>query len=382
MTTHGVDYLIDYYALLGVARTASPEEITLAFRKKQMEYHPDRFQGLAPELLARAEHRSNLLNTARAILADQDRRATYDSELANWKGPLSKRGEVVIDLTKPHFSLSKLLGELSVSDEVRRAAAEEQAVLHSGFDKATFEFFETQAKAPGGIPPQLKDAYLEQLRRRDIYLDLLSDFVWEAVGEVLHFDAPSLNYVDEVEETLKNAREKALRGIEEQVLLLTAGEPALLPAPDGVSGASVDAHGILAHYTAKIDEHFERQQELLKPIATEREAILKARFDNGAALAYHPNTTMYTEKVLLRINNDPKSVWLLLEFKDEGIRATSPPAGAQEELELDTLAPLRWMERGYTILTFKGVQSIEFHSQLDYVAKQHAKRLEEQRAKS
>src|SRR5512136_3100052 len=72
----------DYYEVLGVARTASSEEIKAAFRKLARQYHPDVSQE------ANAEERFKEINEAYAVLSDADRRAAYDRfGHAGVKGP-------------------------------------------------------------------------------------------------------------------------------------------------------------------------------------------------------------------------------------------------------------------------------------------------------
>ncbi|MDE2029528.1 MAG: molecular chaperone DnaJ [Alphaproteobacteria bacterium] len=63
----------DYYEILGVARTASAEELKKAYRKLAMQHHPDRNHGNAE-----AEHKFKELNEAYDVLRDDDRRAAYD----------------------------------------------------------------------------------------------------------------------------------------------------------------------------------------------------------------------------------------------------------------------------------------------------------------
>jgi curved DNA-binding protein CbpA len=377
MATHGVDYLIDYYALLGVERTAPAEAITKAYRQKQMQYHPDRFQGLAPELLAEAQHHSNLLNEAHATLGDEEKRRTYDERLANWKRPLSKRGEVIIDLNESHFSFGSLLENLNADPESREKEAEEMALRFSGFEKATYAFFRKQAESSAGIPPELKTAYLEQLERRELYLSLREGFLWDSMGQRNHAPIPRLEYYKQVQEDLEAIKGQALKNIEQEVLMLAAGEKVLLPAPEGM-GEQADAGKVLAHYTARIEEHFARQAALLEPLATEREQVLEARFNIGAELDYYPGTTAYTDKLVLGMKADKKVVWVLLEFDGDNVRVTDPPDGV-EELEQPSGKPgaaKEWMERGYTILTFHAIKGVDFNNQLNRVADLHAKRLQ------
>jgi molecular chaperone DnaJ len=62
----------DYYEVLGLARSATGDEIKRAFRKLAMEFHPDR------NAEAGAEARFKEINEAYEVLSDPDKRAAYD----------------------------------------------------------------------------------------------------------------------------------------------------------------------------------------------------------------------------------------------------------------------------------------------------------------
>lgn len=70
----------DYYAILGISKTASPEEIKKAFRKLALKYHPDRNPGDRS-----AEAKFKEVSEAYEVLSDSDKRKKYDSYGQYWK---------------------------------------------------------------------------------------------------------------------------------------------------------------------------------------------------------------------------------------------------------------------------------------------------------
>lgn len=70
----------DYYATLGVAKTATAKELKAAYRKLARKHHPDVNPGDSS-----AESKFKELNEAYEVLGDPDKRRKYDELGANWK---------------------------------------------------------------------------------------------------------------------------------------------------------------------------------------------------------------------------------------------------------------------------------------------------------
>ena len=72
----------DYYSVLGVAKTATQDEIRKAFRKLARTHHPD----VAKDKKT-AEAKFKELNEANEVLSDPEKRKRYDELGADWDSP-------------------------------------------------------------------------------------------------------------------------------------------------------------------------------------------------------------------------------------------------------------------------------------------------------
>jgi curved DNA-binding protein len=70
----------NYYEILGVSKTATPEEIKKAYRKLALKYHPDKASGDKA-----AEEKFKDINEANEVLSDPKKRKKYDQFGADWR---------------------------------------------------------------------------------------------------------------------------------------------------------------------------------------------------------------------------------------------------------------------------------------------------------
>ncbi|KAL2181508.1 uncharacterized protein P884DRAFT_190882 [Thermothelomyces heterothallicus CBS 202.75] len=72
----GADEDLDLYALLGVDKSASPNDIKKAYRKLALQHHPDK---VPEEMRAEAEAKFKAITQAYEILRDEEKRHMYDT---------------------------------------------------------------------------------------------------------------------------------------------------------------------------------------------------------------------------------------------------------------------------------------------------------------
>lgn len=370
--TNGVDYLVDYYATLGVEGGATSEEVATAWRTKVKQWHPDKLHGMAPELIIRATSKTELLNEAYEVLSNEKRRLRFDATLQNWTKPISYDGRQIIEFGASGFSFSKLVGGIQADSTEAEANAEKLALQFSNYSPATYEMFQEMAASSQGIPEKRKAAYLEQLEIRELYLSLKEGFIWDSVGNHNHVTTPTLNYLEQISDDLNQVRKQAFAEIGEQVLRLATGEHALLAPPDKQSG-EINVPALITAYEGKIGDYLDQQAAKLTVLAKEKQVILNTRFNLASAITYHPDCTSMTALLVIEIKGNSKSGFMCFEL-DDNENATGLEVNGLDELS-DPQNVKEWLARGFTFVSFNNVPDIDLKDQLVEVLTRHGAKL-------
>jgi curved DNA-binding protein len=159
----------DYYAILGISKTATEEEIKKTFRKLALKYHPDRNPGDKA-----AEERFKQISEAYEVLSDPEKRQKYDRFGQYWQqvgqsGGYGSRGNANVDSMGFDFSqygnfeefINELLGRFNTPGAGQTYSAYRRGPSAGGFG----DFGNYGTSTPGGDrEASLKLTFAEALR--------------------------------------------------------------------------------------------------------------------------------------------------------------------------------------------------------------------------
>lgn len=158
---------VNYYEVLGVARSASEQEIRDRFRRLARENHPDRFTG---EEKVDAERRFQTLTEAANILTSPARRRQHDADLSS--GTTTETVDFV-QIAKAYLGR----GIKAYKEGDHRAAFEnfDQATKHNPQDAKAFHYLALAAIRLPEMKRQAVQAIEAALQREPMNATFLKD---------------------------------------------------------------------------------------------------------------------------------------------------------------------------------------------------------------
>jgi len=275
----GIDYIVDFYAVTGVARDSEQDEIKKAINKQLSQYHPDRLEGVAPEFKARGERMARILNKARGILLDAEKRQQYDNIFDEWDGPVSTSGDPAITIS------AHMRAEMSMksADEVIAAffKSDKDTDVFASSSQSRADLFEgmiTQMEDAGSeVPTELREQYEATLLEIEQNLEVKESTRTDLMGVTspTKYGRIGSSYGEQVVLAIEQARANQVEELQARALGETARKLAILSGDTDFKSTDItDVSKI------QLPDYFEPVAEQVAEIATKRQTILEKRLAN------------------------------------------------------------------------------------------------------
>lgn len=273
----GIDYIVDFYAVVGVDSEANSSDINKAINRQLAQYHPDRLTGLAVEFRAKGERMARLLNKARGILINSDKRSQYDEIRTGWTGPLSKTGDPAITVTRAMQAEMAMKSTGGVEEEF--IAGDKRVDMLANYSQSRLDFLERIVEAAGdNVPDDLRQQYEEALLEYDRNLAIKEAQRGDLLGltdlSKKQYSA-SLTYGEDVVLELEAAKVVQLQELRSIAIGKTARKLELLSGE--VATPSTELVDLT---TIQLPDYFDIVAEQVRTIATKRQEVVSKRLAN------------------------------------------------------------------------------------------------------
>lgn len=384
---HGIDYLVDYYAILSIDRNTSPEQIVSAYKMKILQYHPDLYARAAPEIKRQVQEKSVMILRAHEILSDPGKKAAYDEALRTFDPNLiSATGEAIYD---PRSRRKKVDVDFLVGGAKWHQKEEVFKLIGSmsGYNENVFGLIEQQFKSAEVPSPELREAYKQALRTKKTYLSLLEEVAWDEAGILNQGKIKGIHYAQEygnkARELVEKSRADIVQGIEARVLSLSSGV-GFQALTEG--DYTYDAHTAREHSVElrkRLEEvalrSFEVQVPKIEDLAQQKAQVLEELVELTDWEYFPPNQDAHN-KLLLFVPWQGK-VFTAISYQFEGQKVTVQDYNEFIGMDFESFKSEQnsrlqdLIKSGINVAILYFNPDIDFTLEMGFIANQHLKKI-------
>ena len=364
----GVDYIVDYYAALGLGPDASSDDIKSTAKRIIKENHPDRLGGMDEKLVRQGRAKTELANTARQILLNEEHRSEYDEILAQWNGLISKNGTPV---DSPELSAVRRARAMS-ADELEQDFESTRGIIESavGYSPKRISVLKKLIEMSGDdIDAETRKEYDAALLSRDNVFAIEQTRRAANLGMNSDIVKAGFGHIEAIESGIEEGRAASLENLRALEASNIKGRLALM------SGANIEppeGERLPMRTDPELPSWFNNQAEKMRELAKQREDILQERLRNMSV--EYPEAELQADTkdtFVLGIEFPDGMFWLGFSYDKKANNAGQIALAEETDEQLLQGEYKKVIDSGYNVVTVKPLEGIEIGTVLEAALGRH-----------